>query len=242
MCPHAVCIYIANTIRWGFFFSTLEPRLAQCTRWMCSANEAAVQVLFLCSLFAVQPHVSWSACHPTFGVNQTRLHHNSLIWSIQPHPAPCLTHTCDHVYREHQKALTSSFPNFVYQSLILFLWTFLLRIPRDVQLFSIKIIPWKLHHTVQQRQCPADRRTSVPEHQLVPFLSFLKEQRHFQGCSWFVLLHCVMDHVPHIISSTCLMKFAGDLPVQEEIDFSVFDNNNIMTCAFLSLGELGGDI
>lgn len=38
------------------------------------------------------------------------------------------------------------------------------------------------------------------------------------------------------------MKFAADLPVQEEIDFSVFDNNKIITCAFPSLGELGADV
>lgn len=96
----SVYIYIANTIRWVFFFSRQEPRLAQCTRWTCLANEAAVQVLFLCSLFAVQPYVSWSAYHPTFGVNQTRLHHNSLTWSIQLRPAPCLTYMCDRVFRD----------------------------------------------------------------------------------------------------------------------------------------------
>lgn len=99
-----------------------------------------------------------------------------------------------------------------------------------------------LHHTVQQHQCAADRRTDVPEHQLGPFLAFLKGQGHFQGCSWFALLHCVMEHMPDIISSTCLKKFAADLPVQKEINFSVFDNNHIITCASSSLGELGGDV
>lgn len=54
---HAVYIYIANTIR-RFPPAPQEPRLAQCTRWTCLENEAAVQFLFLCSLFAAWPHVS----------------------------------------------------------------------------------------------------------------------------------------------------------------------------------------
>lgn len=120
------------------FFFLQKPRLAQCTRWTCLANEADVQFLFLCSLFAVRPHVSQSAYHLTFVVNQTRLLHNSPGWTLQLRLTPCSTYICDHVIRNRviRKTLTLSFPNFIFQPQLSFPRTFLLRIPRDAKLFN----------------------------------------------------------------------------------------------------------
>lgn len=49
-----------------------------------------------------------------------------------------------------------------------------------------------------------------------------------------------MEHIPNVLSLSFLMKFVADLPMQYEINFAVFDNNNIsLFSPALLFGDLG---